>query len=222
MRAKFFILLLFTVIGCVNNGESNREYANLSKIITPNPNLKGVRLTQIDTISIDGYSTSLSGRWIILQNKLAFLDADLTPIQVYLPNGSLDKKIFSKGRGPKELLCPAFTFIELPNGNYFYNSKEQDMILFNNEFDILSKSSLINLFIDKAKNVVSEEELWKANPENMAIYEMEYIKSVYFAGKIILPVTTEHFDYNGFLKILEQRNSIGIHIQCLLSHWNKK
>jgi hypothetical protein len=165
-----------------------------------------------DTIKIDGYYTSLLGKWITLNNTLAFLDASIVPINLFDTTGKFLHSIFDKGRGPKELTSPAFAYIKLTDNRYFYSNLSQEFKLVDSCNNIVENKSFLQMMFN-ADSISMDIIYNNPNYSMKSIYEINFTEPIYFNNTIIHPITTEHMKYNGYFKKIEQMTFTKIHTQ---------
>lgn len=191
-----FVLLCLNQIGC-QNATIVDEYADIR-----HTGQKNIEITAIhsDTIFIDASSTSLEGEWHLKGNKLYFIDQALVGVKVFDLNGQYITKHIEKGRGPNEILQPIFAG-SFSDREYFVAIDQGWIIsLFNEEF---KKEKSYILFGD----IDGDQKVWNnllrnPDPEEFRMYEF-FISSRgirFLNDQVIIPVITEHVDYNGFFK----------------------
>lgn len=199
MKRKFYWVL---VLGCLNYMACNDaifvdEYLNIRHDGQNNVEVTKVTL---DTILIDASSTSLEGEWHLKDNKLYFIDQALVGVKVFDLEGQYIAEYIEKGRGPNEILQPILAGSFSDGGDFVGIDQGWMISLFDGSFK-KEKSCILFGDIDGDKKVW-DNLLQNPDPDEFRMYEFFIsARSVRFLNdQIIIPVITEHVDYNGFYK----------------------
>ena len=188
------LMLAFTVVLCactptssvfLERGEVRIQY-------------EAMRIT--DTVIIDASHMSMDGRWHIYGKQLFYIDNH----QVYLKHfdtlGNFLERKLEHGRGPNELLSPPVFFGYTTENEIIYIDKNWFFYRFTEE----GKEQYCHQFL---KDVIFNASDWqdlfqRPNPENVMMYELEiqYRQFALFKDWIIIPIATEHINFNGFDK----------------------
>lgn len=191
-----FTLLCFNLISC-NDSTFVDEYINLQ-----HTGEKNVQITELplDTIYIDASLTSLEGEWHLKDNKLYFIDKVLIGVNIFNLNGQYIGRQIERGRGPNEILQPMLASSFSKDGDFVGIDQGWVVSLFNEQF---KKEKSYRLFEDiDGDKQVWEDLLQHPNPNEFRMYEF-FINTPgirFWKDQIIIPIITEHIDYNGFYK----------------------
>lgn len=194
---EYFLYGSIFLCGC--SSPKIYSHTNYEQAINLNFNDTTISLSIFDTINIDATSTSLQGEWIIIDDKLIYLDKNLVSIRKYNRNGEFVEKVLNRGRGPQEFLNPPLCFLKLTNSNYLYITRDSDFYILDSVYNQKLK---MNLIIKASENDNMSELYDHPNPNKISMYEMEIgdNQMVEFGDNIVFPITTEHIKYNGFYK----------------------
>lgn len=199
MKRKFcwvLVLLCLNYIAC-DDATFVDEYVDIK-----HDGQKKIEITKVvlDTILIDASFTSLEGEWHLKGDKLYFIDQALVGVNIFDLNGQYVAKHIEKGRGPNEILKPILAGAFSDKGNFVGIDRGWIISLFNESFK-KEKSYILLGDIDGDKQVW-DNLLQNPNPEEFRMYEFFInAKSIRFLkDQIIIPIITEHVDYNGFYK----------------------
>ena len=200
MKKKYSWVLL--ALSCINQIACQNtifvdEYADIR-----HDGQKNIKITEVDldTVLIDASSTSLEGEWHLKDNKLYFVDKALVGVKVFDPDGQYITRHIEKGRGPNEMLQPMFAGSFSDRGYFITIDQGWTISLFNKEF---KKEKMYILLGD----IDGDQKVWdnlrrNPDPEKFRMYEF-FISAPgirFLNDQVIIPVITEHMDYNGFFK----------------------
>lgn len=189
------LALSLYMAGCSENKVS--EYSNLEH--KGNSNIIFTDFAESDTIFIDASSTSLEGRWLLHDGKLVFSDMHAVGLRFYDMNGVYLKKEITRGRGPNEMLSPAYVCTSMPDGGMLLMDANWYVHIYDSKFN--RKHEPFQLFYDVISDKKNLTRIFnKPDPENTLMYEYElYVQRIRVEDdKLYLPIVTEHVRYNGF------------------------
>ncbi len=195
------LFIAIMIIGCQSEVPCNFNVIDYGKV--PFQGCKALECEELeyDTIyinSIDGEAlSSMIGNFFVHGDKICFADDELSTILTYDTLGRHIKNYLSFGRGPKEIM-----------GLYHATNYGKDSIMIidgqwglyylDSEFNIVDKNR-INW--GEFAEIVDWNELKdKPDPNVKAMYEFEYYngKIDSYNNSIVLPIVTEHINYNGY------------------------
>ena len=205
MKNRFFWLLAVLCLNsmaCRDKGFVD-EY---SGIIHRGQKDIAIREVSLDTLFVDGSHTSLDGEWHLNGDKLYFIDRSLVGVKEFALDGQYIGSHIERGRGPNEVLQSMLAGDFTGIGDFVAMDRGWTVSLFNKDFE--KKKSYL-LFEDLDNDAQVWDDLMKnPDPEEHRMYEF-FInsKSIRFLkDQIIIPVITEHVDYNGFYKTANSQN----------------
>lgn len=199
MKGKYdWILLLLSLnyMAC-NDSTFVDEYVNIK-----HEGQKNIEITKVisDTLFIDASNTSLEGEWHLKNDKLYFVDKTLIGVKAFDLHGQYLAEYIERGRGPNEILQPMLAGAFSDKGDFAGIDQGWMISLFNGNF---KKEKSYILFSDiKGDQKVWDNLLQHPDPEEFRMYEFFIsARSIRFLkDQIVIPVITEHMDYNGFYK----------------------
>ena len=199
MKNKLDWVLVLLCLNCIACDKATfvDEYVNIK-----HDGQKNIEITKIvlDTIFIDASFTSLEGEWLLKDSRLYFIDQALVGVKVFDLDGLYIEKHIERGRGPNEILKPMLAASVSDRGDFVAIDRGWIISLFNECF---KKDKSYILFGD----IDGDAQMWdnllrSPDPEQFRMYEFFInARSIRFLNdQIIIPVITEHIDYNGFYK----------------------
>lgn len=146
-----------------------KDFFNINPTSEINIALKNI---EMDSIPLDYMQSSYSGKSIIHDNKIMFIDSYFCWGFVFNLNGKLLSRTFGQGKGPKEIptgFIDAFSVND--KGEFLFIGSSWDYHLFN------SKGYRVNSNTIKFLHNISESELLKlSDPTHTAIYTLSWEK----------------------------------------------
>ena len=160
----------------------------------------------IDTLFIDGSSTSLMGDWIQKGDRLYFVDQSLCGLRCFDLNGEYLGRHIRSGRGPNEwpssFVKAKFHRDELVavDGNWFFTVYDSSYVRQGEPFNLLESYGL--------GNSGWQDLLRHPDVEAPAMYEynLEASNIVKAGDMFVIPVVTEHVNYNGLSRTSNSRD----------------
>ena len=185
------------------NVQESGHYTNLQHIGT-----QAVSFTSVisDTLRLDAGNTSLEGQWLMRDSLIYFADNYVAGIKTYSTDGVYKETNITQGRGPDEMLSTAWcSAIDQYNGTFVFQDKNSALQIFSSDgkHKVLdTRSAWFTQLGDNFGKSEWRELKQKPDPEIPQMYEYRYEcdRMLSYNGSVILPVTTEHVDYNGFAK----------------------
>lgn len=158
---------------------------------------------QVDTILIDGSMTSLDGQWLIADTSLYFLDKYSVGVMRYSLDGSFVADCVKAGRGPNELLSPAWiSTIDTSDSSFVICDQNSYLWIYNENFT-KSTSTFGPWFMQLEP--ITYQAYWDnllefPDPDIPSMYEYNFQCKRIHSNKnqVLLPVITEHIKYNGY------------------------
>lgn len=152
----------------------------------------------IDTLRIDGSTSSLSGIWLSNNGKLYFCDNNMVSIKEYDKDGNFLQRIIRSGRGPGEWYSP-FVYccfdtegkLYCVDGMWNILNFSPELVLSDNIFRLMESSYLTQDWNDLRNH---------PDPENINMYEynVERRGLAIMGDKLVFPIVTDHIEYNGY------------------------
>ena len=160
----------------------------------------------MDTLLIDGSSTSLIGDWLLKGDRLYFVDQSLCGLRSFDLDGEYLGRHIRSGRGPNEWPSPfvkaKFHGDELVavDGNWFFTVYDSSYVRQGEPFNLLQSYGL--------GNRGWQDLLRHPDVEAPAMYEynLEASNIVKVGAMFVIPVVTEHVSYNGLSRTSHSRD----------------
>lgn len=188
---------LSTFHSCVS---TYSEYGSIPHY--PNTQIKEYKICA-DTLFLDSSMTSLEGQWLLCDSSLYFLDKYSVGVKQYSLDGKFISDHITMGRGPNEMLAPAWVSTLDKNDNSFVIC-DQNSFIWNYRDDFNESSSTYGPWFMQLETSHSQE-LWdelldNPNPDSPSMYEYNFrCKRIECKNQNIhIPVITEHIRYNGY------------------------
>jgi len=188
-----FIISVFALHAC--NGEFHSEYANL-----PHKGQKDITIISLnaDTLFLDASSTSFEGQWYLHDGRFIFADYSLIGVREFDLNGNFVARHIQKGRGTNEWHSP-FVSITYSKGDLIGIDGSWIIQVFDSLYQ--RRYSPYTLLSD----IYYDEQDWnkllrKPNVETTHMYSFNLDSRALsvLGDNLIIPVVTEHIDYNGY------------------------
>ena len=179
------------------------NYSNLQHI-----GIQAVSFTSVisDTLRLDAGNTSLEGQWHMRDSLIYFVDKYVVGVKIYSAEGQYEGSRIIQGRGPDEMLSTAWcSAIDQYNQTFVFQDKNCALQIYSSDGEHKILDTRSAWFTQLGDNF-GEYEWWKLkqkpDPEIPQMYEYRYEcdRMHSYKSSIILPITTEHIDYNGFEK----------------------
>lgn len=155
--------------------------------------------SETDTLRIAAGPTSLDGEWILADNKLLFLDNYMVGVREYDMEGHFIARYITRGRGPNEMLSPAYVATLTTDG---------DLVMLDSSWWIYAYDSLYYRKGDPypfLSDIPLKRDDWmqllhKPDPRVNYMYEFNAnVRRIKVADSLlVMPVITEHVLYNGY------------------------
>lgn len=199
------IVLLCTALllcSCGNRNAQN-DYLNLQH---KGGKALSINVLQFDTLRLDASSTSLDGVWLMREggNKIFMIDKYSTGANVYRLDGSVDTVLIKEGRGPNEVVGPAWIAgFDNSTGDLTWIDGNCFISIFTPALTTIKKSyttSWSNL-LDTTFYGAKLTDLYNhPDPEEPYMYEYNYVvnRIQYLNNQLVIPVITEHISFNGY------------------------
>lgn len=199
MRTKQWLLLFAFGLCACNTGNGIRE------------DLPEIEKLQADSIFIDASYTSLSGQWIMKDSLLLSLDKYIVGIKVFDRNGHYVKQHIRQGRGPNEMIQPAWiTALDNVSGNLVIMDNSGMLLQMDDNFEIVSNTKYPWFTMLSESFGIEDVEYLMYNPDpeakEMYEYNFECDRMLSDNGQLYIPVTTEHIKFNKYMKGKVSRN----------------
>jgi hypothetical protein len=196
------LLLIFTMfLSMLSCNRRSEEKVSRIGLVTDR-----LQLNLIDSILIDGGNMSLSGNWVTDGKDLFYRDNNIVSIKVFTPRGEIKQRLFTRGRGPKELISPPIALKVLNDREYLYVDHNSCFYLFDSVLNILKSFNFYQH--GRQKDLIFKQRLYdNPDPKEILMYELSSNENQIeeFGGKIIFPITTEHIKYNGYYRNAEAK-----------------
>ncbi len=196
---RMLCVLLFALLfisGCSRSDRAD-EYAGLE--YRGGRHVSLTAFADTDTLLIAAGPTSLDGRWMLSDGRLLFLDYYMVGVREYDMQGRFISRHISRGRGPDEMLSPAFVSTIAGDGG---------LVMLDSSWWIYVYDSVYRRTADPypfLSDIPLDRDDWmqllhKPDPEVKYMYEfnanVRRIKVV--DSLLVMPVVTEHVLYNGY------------------------
>ena len=193
IRVFVGVTVLCVFAGC-NRFES--EYDGL-----PHKGIKNISITSIkaDTLTIDGSSISLDGKWILHKGRLYFIDYSLVGVREYDLDGNFIGRHISKGRGPNEWHVPFVTAIYTDDDELIGIDGSWVMQVYDSVYQRIGRPYKMLSDIRFEANDWNQL-LHKPNVENTHMYEFSTDSRgmAILNDNLVVPIVTDHVNYNGY------------------------
>ena len=202
MKWAFALIATGLLSGCDGNSY-HPEFKGLPHKGRQTMSVTGLHM---DTLLIDGSSTSLIGDWLLKGDRLYFVDQSLCGLRSFDLDGEYLGRHIRSGRGPNEWPSPfvkaKFHGDELVavEGNWFFTVYDSSYVRQGEPFNLLQSYGL--------GNRGWQDLLRHPDVEAPAMYEynLEASNIVKVGDMFVIPVVTEHVSYNGLSRTSHSRD----------------
>lgn len=201
--ATISILSCLLLFSCsVNSGNNEIETRGKNRMTT-------LRMEIIDTLSLDASRTSLQGKWLMNGDKLYFFDKNVVGIKEYSTSGKYLGEHIRHGRGPGEMLAPAWSSAIGKDNTIVIQDSNCQIWTVDSTFEKVSGNDqpwFVAVMADSSRLMLSALAR-NPDPKNPAMYDYNFNcgRMLSADGKLILPIVTEHEQYNGYNVVSNSR-----------------
>jgi len=173
----------------------NDSYYNVPYVARDSISLS---ISILDTLRIDGSTSSLSGIWLTNGNSLYFSDKNMVSIKRYDMDGQLLERIIRSGRGPGEWHSPLISFCFDSIGRMYCVDGMWNILSFSPDMHLSEET--FRMFESGYASQNWSDLFNHPDPENVNMYEYNVDKRglVMMGEKLVFPIVTDHMNFNGY------------------------
>lgn len=196
-RTLSFLLMILSYSCFGGHTEWDVEHIGEQRIIISD-------LCQVDTVILDGRRTSLLGQWIMARDGFCFFDECLVGIKNFALNGEYLSEHLNHGRGPDEMISPAWvTAYDHVSNIFVLQDSNAYLHILDSTFHIIwetphpwfvpslngSQERMASLYLHP------DEDAYEIYEYNMDCNRMQVLN-----GQLIMPIVSDHIRFNKYYK----------------------